>query len=69
MLKLACFASTQVLLERDEHIKKEQYLDVGHFADMQFVTTKVVASAKSVNEGVITGKLIMHGVTRVEFSL
>jgi polyisoprenoid-binding protein YceI len=49
--------------KRDEHIKKEEYLDVGHFADMQFISTKVIAS-KSANEGVITGKLTLHGVTK-----
>lgn len=49
--------------KRDEHIKKEEYLDVGHFADMQFTSTQVVAS-KNANEGVITGKLTMHGVTK-----
>lgn len=49
--------------KRDEHIKKEEYLDVGHFADMQFVSTKVIAS-KNANEGVITGKLTLHGVTK-----
>lgn len=49
--------------KRDEHIKKEEYLDVGHFADMQFVSTKVIAS-KNANEGLITGKLTLHGVTK-----
>jgi polyisoprenoid-binding protein YceI len=49
--------------KRDEHIKKEEYLDVGHFADMQFVSTQVRLS-KNANEGVITGKLTLHGVTK-----
>ena len=34
-----------------------------HFADMQFISTKVLTS-KSANEGVITGKLTLHGVTK-----
>ena len=48
--------------KRDEHIKKEEYLDVGHFADMQFISTKVVAI--NASEGIVTGKLTLHGVTQ-----
>lgn len=48
--------------KRDEHIKKEEYLDVGHFAEMRFVSTKVVATGKDA--GTITGQLTLHGVTR-----
>jgi len=50
------------LAKRDEHIKKEEYLDAGSFAEIQFVSSKVVAT--SPTEGLLTGKLTMHGVTR-----
>lgn len=61
--KISLLSVNTSLAKRDEHIKKEEYLDVGHFADMQFVSTKVLAS-KNANEGVITGKLTIHGVTK-----
>lgn len=61
--KISLLSVNTSFAKRDEHIKKEEYLDVGHFADMQFTSTKVVAS-KNANEGVITGKLTMHGVTK-----
>lgn len=48
--------------KRDEHIKKPAYLDVEKYADMTFVSTRVVA--KGVNEGVLTGKFTLHGVTK-----
>jgi len=48
--------------KRDEHIKKEEYLDVGHFAEMTFTSTKIVAN--SATDGVITGNFTMHGVTK-----
>lgn len=61
--KISLLSVNTSFAKRDEHIKKEEYLDVGHFADMQFVSTKVLAS-KNANEGVITGKLTLHGVTK-----
>ncbi len=61
--KISLLSVNTSFAKRDEHIKKEEYLDVGHFADMQFVSTKVVAS-KNANEGIITGKLTLHGVTK-----
>lgn len=49
--------------KRDEHIRtKEEYLDAGHFGEMQFISTSV--EAKNPNEGILHGKLTMHGVTR-----
>ncbi len=48
--------------KRDEHIKKPEYLDVEKFAEMTFVSSKIVASNN--NEGVMTGNLTMHGVTK-----
>jgi polyisoprenoid-binding protein YceI len=49
--------------KRDEHIRtKEEYLDGGHFGEMQFISTSV--EAKNANEGILHGKLTMHGVTR-----
>jgi len=52
--------------KRDEHIKKEEYLDASRYKEMYFVSSKVTPTGK--NEGILTGKLTMHGVTRaVEF--
>ena len=48
--------------KRDSHIQKDEYLDVGHFAEAQFVSSKV--SANSDTEGTLTGKLTLHGVTK-----
>lgn len=49
--------------KRDEHIReKPDYLDAGHFGEMRFVSTAVEASSKE--EGVLKGKLTLHGVTR-----
>ena len=48
--------------KRDDHIKKEDYLDVGHFAEAQFVSSKITATSET--EGILTGKLTLHGVTK-----
>lgn len=48
--------------KRDEHIKEKKYLDVANFAEMRFVSTSIAAS--SVTEGVMTGNLTLHGVTK-----
>lgn len=48
--------------KRDEHIKKDEYLDAAKFAEMTFVSTKV--EAKNNTEGVLTGNFTMHGVTK-----
>lgn len=48
--------------KRDEHIKDKKYLDVASFAEMRFVSTKV--EANSALEGVMTGNLTLHGVTK-----
>ena len=48
--------------KRDEHIKKNEYLDVAKFAEMTFVSSKV--EAKSNTEGVITGTFTLHGVAK-----
>ena len=61
--KISLLSVNTSFAKRDEHVKKEEYLDVGHFADMQFVSTKVI-QGKNANEGVITGKLTLHGVTK-----
>ena len=49
--------------KRDEHIQKEEYLDAGKFSEMQFVSSKVEAS--SPTDGVLTGTLTLHGVSKV----
>lgn len=48
--------------KRDDHIKKEDYLDAGKFSEMRFVSTKV--EALGPNEGVLTGQFTLHGVTK-----
>lgn len=48
--------------KRDDHIKKPEYLDTEKFAEMTFVSKKIVASSNS--EGVMTGILTMHGVAK-----
>lgn len=48
--------------KRDEHIKKEEYLDAAKFSEITFVSDKV--DAKNNSEGVITGTFTMHGVAK-----
>ena len=48
--------------KRDKHIKEADYLDVEKFAEMTFISKKI--EAKSNTEGVMTGVLTMHGVTK-----
>lgn len=50
------------LAKRDDHIKKDEYLDAAKFADISFVSKKIVA--KSATEGMMTGLFTMHGVTK-----
>ncbi|MDX1914910.1 MAG: YceI family protein [Methylophilus sp.] len=48
--------------KRDEHIKKEEYLDATKYGEMTFVSTKI--EAKGASDGVVTGNFTMHGVTK-----
>lgn len=49
--------------KRDEHLRdKPEYLEAAKFGEMRFVSTKVESKGK--DEGVLTGKLTLHGVTR-----
>ncbi len=48
--------------KRDKHIKEADYLDTDKFAEMTFVSKKIVA--KSATEGVMTGVLTLHGVAK-----
>ncbi|MBA3696434.1 MAG: YceI family protein [Methylotenera sp.] len=48
--------------KRDEHIKKEEYLDAAKFSEMSFVSSKV--EAKNNSEGILTGTLTLHGVSK-----
>lgn len=48
--------------KRDEHIKKEEYLNAGKFGEMHFVSTKVEPTTAS--QGNVTGKLTINGVTK-----
>ncbi|HZV98742.1 MAG TPA: YceI family protein [Methylophilaceae bacterium] len=49
--------------KRDAHIKKEEYLDAGRFGEMHFTSSKIVAT--SPTEGILTGTLTLHGVSKV----
>ncbi len=49
--------------KRDEHIKADKYLDVAKYTQIQFESTKVTASSQT--QGVMQGKLTMHGVTKL----
>jgi polyisoprenoid-binding protein YceI len=49
--------------KRDTHIReKAEYLDAGKYSWMDFVSSKIEATGK--DEGVLTGNLTLHGVTR-----
>lgn len=48
--------------KRDEHIQKAEYLDAAQFGEIIFVSTKV--EAKSATEGLMTGQLTLHGVSK-----
>lgn len=48
--------------KRDEHIKKEEYLNAGKFGEMHFVSTKVEPT--SASQGNVIGKLTINGVTK-----
>lgn len=48
--------------KRDDNIKKEGYLDVLHFPEMRFVSSKVEVNGD--NAGIITGTLTLHGVSQ-----
>jgi polyisoprenoid-binding protein YceI len=48
--------------KRDDHIRKSDYLDAHKFGEASFVSSKV--EAKGPDEGVITGKFTLHGVTK-----
>ena len=49
-------------VKRDEHIKKEEYLDAAKFSEITFVSDKI--EAKNNSEGVITGTFTLHGVAK-----
>lgn len=48
--------------KRDQHIKKEDYLDAYRFGEMTFVSSKVEATG--VDEGILTGTLTLHGISK-----
>jgi polyisoprenoid-binding protein YceI len=60
--KINVLSVNSSLAKRDEHIKKEDYLDAVKFSEMTFVSTKV--TAKNSTEGVLTGNFTMHGITK-----
>jgi len=48
--------------KRDTHLRSKDFFNVEKYALIRFVTTSVEASGQ--NEGVMHGKLTIHGVTR-----
>jgi len=48
--------------KRDEHLRGADFFDVAKHAEMSFESTKVVKAASGL---VVTGKLTIHGVTKV----
>jgi polyisoprenoid-binding protein YceI len=48
--------------KRDAHIKKDDYLNVEKFAEATFVSKKITATSST--EGVMTGVLTLHGVSK-----
>lgn len=48
--------------KRDDHLKKPEYLDVEKFAEMTFESKKIEAT--SATDGVMTGVLTLHGVSK-----
>jgi polyisoprenoid-binding protein YceI len=48
--------------KRDKNIQKSDFLDVEKFATATFVSKKI--EAKSNTEGIMTGVLTMHGVSK-----
>lgn len=48
--------------KRDEHIKKEDYLDFAKSTEMRFVSSKIEASSNT--EGRLYGTLTLHGVSK-----
>lgn len=52
--------------KRDAHLQQEKYLHTAKFATMHFVSTKIEAT--STTEGVMTGQLTLHGISK-EISL
>ena len=49
-------------VKRDEHIKKDEYLDLTKFTEATFKSTKI--ETQSDTEGVMTGQFTLHGVTK-----
>lgn len=60
--KINLLSVNSSLAKRDEHIKKEEYLDAEKFAEMTFVSKKIEAT--SATEGVMTGVLTLHGIAK-----
>lgn len=60
--KINVFSVNSSNPKRDEHIKKDEYLDAAKFGEMTFVSTKVVAN--NATEGTLTGNFTLHGVTK-----
>lgn len=49
--------------KRDQHLReKPEYLEPGKYAEMTFVSTRIEPKGK--DEGLVTGQLTLHGVTR-----
>lgn len=48
--------------KRDDHIRKDDYLDAYNFGEATFISTKVKPTGP--DEGIITGDFTLHGVTK-----
>lgn len=48
--------------KRDDHIRKDDYLDAYNFGEAKFVSTNVKPTGP--DEGIITGDFTLHGVTK-----
>jgi polyisoprenoid-binding protein YceI len=51
--------------ERDKHLKDDDFLDVKKFPTAVFVSTGFKLESGEEDEGIITGNLTLHGVTKV----
>lgn len=48
--------------KRDDHIRKDDYLDAYNFGEAKFASTNVKPTGP--NEGILTGNFTLHGVTK-----
>ena len=49
---------------RDNHLRKEEYFDVGKYPAINFISTKITTDGAEPGTYIIFGRLTMKGVTR-----